>query len=281
MDCHKKITAVVKIDIDTNIVIFQSITMSIFHTTFVAKSYDTADAIEMLKQYQVTASQLAEVSHEEETVEETVEKPIPEEPIPQKPVPKNHNAFFPDKKDTLFWSIYIGRNGITDYETIHRGYGNVEIAEKHKIMTFIKERPNRLKTTNIKLTNVGIQEIMSDIVTNATISVSNLPALAVFYNARIILTKDNAFYIDICPEEPETTLVLIKGRKGYGIHLEPDVAAIETTQFLLHRYDKPLQAISNYTTDELKEVAKRLGVDTTKKQKKAELYQECVLKAVW
>jgi len=148
-------------------------------------------------------------------------------------------------------------------------------------MTFIKERPNRLKTTNIKLTNVGIQEIMSDIVTNATISVSNLPALAVFYNARIILTKDNAFYIDICPEEPETTLVLIKGRKGYGIHLEPDVAAIETTQFLLHRYDKPLQAISNYTTDELKEVAKRLGVDTTKKQKKAELYQECVLKAVW
>jgi hypothetical protein len=247
--------------------------MSIFHTTFVAKSYDTADAIEVLKQYQVTASQLAEVSQPEE--------PIPEEPIPQKPVPKNHNAFFPDKKDTLFWSIYIGLNGITDYETIHRGYGNVEIAEKHKIMTFIKERPNRLKTTNIKLTNVGIQEIMSDIVTNATISVSNLPALAVFYNARIILTKENAFYIDICPEEPETTLVLIKGRKGYGIHLEPDVAAIETTQFLLHRYDKPLQAISNYTTDELKEVAKRLGVDTTKKQKKAELYQECVLKAVW
>ena len=255
--------------------------MSIFHTTFVAKSYDTVDAIEMLKQYQVTYSQLAEVSQEELTVPKEQPKEQPEEQPIQAPVPNKHNAFFPDKKDTLFWSIYIGRNGITEYENIHRGYGNVEIAEKHKIMTFIKERPNRLKTTNIKLTNVGIQEIMSDIVTNATISVSNLPALAVFYNTRILLTKENAFYIDICPEEPETTLVLIKGRKGYGIHLEPDVAAIETTQFLLHRYDKPLQAISNYTTDELKEVAKRLGVDTMKKQKKAELYQDCVLKAVW
>ena len=255
--------------------------MSIFHTTFVAKSYETADAIEVLKQFQVSASQMMEIVPHEQSEEQVPEETNCEEPIRQEPVRNKHNAFFPDKKDTLFWSIYIGRNGITEYENIHRGYGNVEIAEKQKIMTFIKERPNRLKTTNIKLTNVGIQEIMSDILTNATISVSNLPALAVFYNARILLTKENAFYIDICPEEPDTTLVLIKGRKGYGIHLEPNIAEIETTQFLLHRYDKPLQAISNYTTDELKAVAKRLGVDTMKKQKKAELYQECVLKAVW
>lgn len=95
--------------------------MSIFHTTFVGKSYDTADAIKVLQQFQVTASQLVEGPEQQPVIEE--QHPVPDQ---KEPVNK-HNAFFPDKKDTLFWSIYIGLNGITEYEKIHRGYGNVEI----------------------------------------------------------------------------------------------------------------------------------------------------------
>ena len=263
--------------------------MSIFHKTFVNQSYDTPEKIELLKPFMYKLVDVPSLSINVQTPPDVVQLDAgngAKSVVVSNQETPHRRAYFPDKKDTLFWSIFIGTHGVTDYEMIHHGYSNVEIAEKHKIMMFVKERPNRLKNTNVKLTNVAIQEIISDVVTNESLNISTLVALAMFYRRRIVLSKDNAFYIDICPEEiDEPVILLIKNRRGaYGVDLddaEQKIKIIETEQFCLHRFDKPLQAISNYTVDELKTVARRLNVDANKKQKKAELYQECVLRCVW
>jgi glucose/arabinose dehydrogenase len=103
----------------------------------------------------------------------------------------------PKDNDTLFWCLYIAKNGIHEYEMINQGYSNIEIAEKDKVMAFIKTQPSKLKNTNVKVTNIAIQEIMSDIITNTKLNVSTLIAMSLFYKRRIILTKDNKLYINI------------------------------------------------------------------------------------
>ena len=178
-------------------------------------------------------------------------------------------------QDTLFWSLYISNYGQTNYESIGRGYSNVEISEKQKVVEFVKKVPNIVKT------KVMLQEIMSDLMTNARITPSLLPAFAAFYKKRLIITKRSKFFIEFCPPDivDIETVHLIKNDKGnYGI----DYAPPNLDKLIrLNSHNSPLNAISTYKIDELNGIATRVGIDTTVKRKKAELYQEIVLKCLW
>ena len=247
--------------------------MSIYHQIFVSESYDTPERIESLNKYMYATTQ----------VEELVPIPIPIPIISQKP---KSSIIYPDKKDTLFWCLFIANNGVADYEAIRQGYSNIEIAEKQKIMTSIKSQPTKLKSTNVKLTNIAIQEIMSDIVTNATLTVSTMVAMSVFYNKRIILIKGKEFYINVCPlDEYTQTIILIKKDKNdYGIDMDvtdEKIKQIETERICLSKHDRPLEAITNYTVEELKTLAVRLGVVSTVKLTKSGLYQELTIRSLW
>lgn len=247
--------------------------MSIYHQIFVSESYDTPERIESLNKYMYATTQ----------VEELAQIPIPIPIISQKP---KSSIIYPDKKDTLFWCLYIANNGVADYEAIRQGYSNIEIAEKQKIMMSIKSQPTKLKSTNVKLTNIAIQEIMSDIVTNATLTVSTMVAMAVFYNKRIILIKGKEFYINVCPlDEYTQTIILIKKDKNdYGIDMDvtnEKIKQIETERICLSKHDRPLEAITNYTVEELKTLAVRLGVVSTVKLTKSGLYQELTIRSLW
>ena len=251
----------------------------IYHQIFVNSTYDTPEKIALLNRHMYTKAK--PVIHSE-SIKITESPPSKPQPI----VKLHSEIIYPDKKDTLFWCLYISKNGMHEYTMINQGYSNIEIGEKQKIMEFVKSQPSRLKYTNIKVTNVAIQEIMSDIVTNTMLSVSTLIAMAVFYNIRIILTKENKLYINICPtDEYAHTIILHKNAKGeYGIDTnvtEDKIKQIETVQYCLHRYDKPLDSISNFSSEELKKLSARLGVDQTTKYKKSELYQETTRRCLW
>jgi hypothetical protein len=213
-----------------------------------------------------------------------IEKVIVPTPTPKEK--EKDDIYYPEKKDTLFWCLYIAKNGLESYNMINQGYSNIEMGEKHKIMESIKIQPSRLKNTNVKITNVAIQEIMSDIITNASLSISTLVAMSVFYKARIILTKENKFYINICPtdEYADTFIFHKNGRGDYGVDIcvsDAKIQQIETEQMQLHRYDKPLEAISNFSIDELRKLSAKLGIDHTIKYKKNELYQEATIRCLW
>ena len=249
----------------------------IYHQIFVNESYDTPEKIGLLARHMYTKAKPVI------TKETTVEKP---KEMPAVVVVEKTDIYYPEKKDTLFWCLYIAKNGLNAYHAITQGYSNIEMQEKQQIMESIKTQPSRLKNTNVKITNVAIQEIMSDIVTNSVLNVSTLIAMAVFYKARIILTKEKKFYINICPtDEYDNTLIFHKNARGdYGIDTcvtEIKIQQIETEQFRLNRYDRPLDAVSNFTVDELRKLSVRLGVDQTIKYKKTELYQEATRRCLW
>lgn len=249
--------------------------MSIYHQLFVNNSFDTELKISMLKPFIYTGPEVDIVkSSPDIQIQQTTAPPA---------VQQTSGITYPNKKDTIFWCLYIANNGMAEYESIGRGYSNVEMDEKQKITNFIRSQPSRLKNTNHKVTNINIQEIMSDIVTNKCLSLSTLVAMSVYYKKRILLTKNDKFYINICPVDDITgTIILVRNHRGdYGLDTNSDPKHIEDNMFRLDRYDRPLSAVSNYSMEELKTLALKLGVPIKDKCKKAELYQDLTIHCLW
>jgi len=272
--------------------------MSLHHTIFIKRAFDTPEKLGVLNKYVYKLKKESLIVEAEpfEKPRILVPEPVPTrepetkktEPIrvqvldkvldkvPIKPkVPEPPSSYFTDKTDSLFWCLYIAAHGHPTYESIGRGYSNVEIAEKQKIIEFVR------KTHGIAKTKVMAQEIMSDLMTNKRASLMVLPALAAFYKKRIIITKQNRFYIDVAGDDDSETLYLIKNEKGnYGIDYSNPTPNLNKL-IRLNNYDKPLAAISTYKIGDLTELAIRVGIDTTVKRNKADLYQAVTIKCLW
>ena len=246
--------------------------MSLYHTIFINRAFDTPEKLGVLNKYVYIPKK--EVLILEVNIMPAV-APQPDEPVPVPQKSEPPSSYFTDKTDSLFWCLYIAANGHPTYESIGRGYSNVEIAEKQKIIEFVR------KNHGIAKTKVMAQEIMSDLMTNKRASLMVLPALAAFYKKHIVITKQNRFYIDIPGTEDSDTLYLIKNDKGnYGIDYSNPTPNLNRL-IKLNGYDKPLAAISTHKIGDLTELAIRIGIDTTVKRNKADLYQAITIKCLW
>ena len=256
--------------------------MSMYHRIFIKRAFDTPGKLGVLNKYVYKTQPIVEVKiepiipHQSEKVKIDIVEVPQKAPAPVKSIaPEPPSSYFTDKTDTLFWCLYIAAQGHTAYESIGRGYSNVEIAEKQKIVEFVR------KNHGIAKTKVMAQEIMSDLMTNKRASLMVLPALAAFYKKHIVITKQNRFYIDIPGSEDSDTLYLIKNDKGnYGIDYSTPTPNLNKLM-RLNSYDKPLAAISTYKIGDLTEFAIRVGIDTTVKRNKADLYQAVTIKCLW
>jgi hypothetical protein len=162
---------------------------------------------------------------------------------------------------------------------IDRNYGVKELEIKKQIADSLQKDASKIKNTNVKVTKVAIQEILSDLLT--TQKETNhmcLLAMIAHYNINVILVDPtDRFYLEYTSNS-ESTFVLYKDTFGkYGMTLEavPNdwLAEFRTNKIRLESYIKPLRAVSTYKTDELDSLMKRVGgFDETKKYKKPELY---------
>ena len=114
---------------------------------------------------------------------------------PTEPLLKKHDIYFPLKEDSLFWCIFISFYGWKEYEYIGKKYANRELDEKKKIMENIKKSPSIMKETNIKVTNVMIQEILSDLLLNKKTSLNTFLAFVSYYKKRVFIVKKNTYLL--------------------------------------------------------------------------------------
>jgi len=208
----------------------------------------------------------------EEKNEQASLKPVSEEK-------EKTTLFSPTQPDTLFWCIYAAVHGFNDYMEIDRNYGVKELEIKKQIADSLQKDASKIKNTNVKVTKVAIQEILSDLLT--TQKETNhmcLLAMIAHYNINVILVDPtDRFYLEYTSNS-ESTFVLYKDTFGkYGMILEsvPNdwLSEFRTNKIRLESYLKPLRAVSTYKTDELDTLMKRVGgFDESKKYKKPELY---------
>ena len=177
--------------------------------------------------------------------------------------------------------------GYSEYSMVGSKYGNRELDEKQKMISFFKENPKLLKTTNHKITNGNIQEIYSEYLSfqNET-TLLGVIGLAIFYNLRILLVDClKKTYFDY--HTPDTTKICvlfkntgIRGQTKYTFDMsmtDEKIESIQNTMLCLEHYTKPLKSISTYSVSELEEIGKKVGLyneNSNKKIKKQELYNK-------
>ena len=207
-----------------------------------------------------------------ETGNETINKDINENVIEEKNI-NNITSYTPDKKDSLFWCIYIAVNGFVEYELIHRNFTNVIIAEKQKVAESFSQNIKRMKNINVKLTNGNIQNIISDMMTNQGMNIEMLYGFAIYYKKQIVVVYSNV-YIDILPDIYEDKPIVISKKTDYSLELEPCMEDIKYKYYLINTPEKPLNSVSTYKIQELKDIAELFNIDTSKKIDKNTLYNE-------
>ena len=229
--------------------------------------------------------------------------PIPKEEITESVMPVEEEKFekpsideciTPRQFDTLFWCLYIIHHGYNDYTQISHNYGVRELEEKQKVFEFVKKNTSFIKNTNYKLTNVAIQEILSELMTVQKVTSMNVMiAMCVYYNINILIVDANEkcmmeFWANksqipsmdkINEKNDAETYVLRKNNLGkYKLQMEnigaSKIREMQEKYLVLESYSKPLKTISGYKVDELETIARKLGVfQENKKYKKGDLYE--------
>jgi hypothetical protein len=215
---------------------------------------------------------------------------------------KPSHIFYPEKEDSLFWCVYIAVNGHDEYMLIDKRYSNIELSEKQKMITTIRDRPKQLKQSNFKVTNVMIQEILSDLMVQKKSSLSTLLSMVIYYKRTVyIVCKNTYLYFCDTTEQSDQSdqsdqsvrsdpLILNRNINGeYGIDLSSKeeilktVEHIKSTHFQLDHFVKPLKGVSTYKTSELHDIAKKLGLLESDyvKLKKGELYNKLNDECTW
>ena len=158
----------------------------------------------------------------------------------------------------------------------HIHNANREMEEKLKIVTYMKQNPSCLKC--MKITKKLTQEIMGELLTNKQLSITSLHGVAAFYHIHVIIVyPQKNTYINIVPEQTETTLILeCKGKERYCIQETWTEDEVDRTYFRKDSYEKVLRGISCYKLHELVEIATKLRIDAPTTYKKEELYNKII-----
>lgn len=258
----------------------------------------TSDTVENLKDL-FKAS--VDESKQENIQVEDYETPVQTQVERPKNVPKELNKqlfdddhFVPKHQDSLFWSIFYGVYGENEYKQVGHRFDNKESEEKQKITQYFRTKDIKLlKNTNQKITNSDAQEILSDFmcIQNKT-SLLSLIGLVVYYKRTIYLvhnTKKMYMKLSNMNEEHEPIVIDFihnsdNVRKSKYILRINDVyeyiEKITKTHFEYYQYNKPLMSVSNYKTDDLREIALKFKLDCLGKNK-TQLYKELLEYCVW
>lgn len=209
----------------------------------------------------------------------------------EKPIIKKEPKFFsPKKDDKLFWCIYTLSIGESEYYMIGNKYKNAEIEEKKQVMEYISVNRNTIKNiannNGIKISNVKMQMIQSDLLTDKKTTWFIFWIMCVFYKVNVLLVQDTIYMKFNVDNEYKTYLFL----RDDHFHVSFDNTELNTSQInkLVENKleidpfnDKILKGVSTYKTTELENMAQVLNVvPEPEKPKKSDYYETVISKLV-
>lgn len=204
--------------------------------------------------------------------------PPPSTSIAYEPIVQVSSPYLLNKcdGDVLFWSVYISIYGLSKFKTISHNLQRYEIEYKKKIIQQIKEDGKSFKLLNHKLTNINIQEMMSELSVSKTSTLLSVYSYATAYKQNIYIVYPNHTYMSILHTTPISDYIIIYYINKYKCGFEQcdhiDILnQLMKTHVAIETPENPLKSISNYKLSELVEIADILQV-SHEKTKKQELY---------
>jgi hypothetical protein len=206
-----------------------------------------------------------------------------------------NTKFKPNLRDSIFWCIYVAINGESFYQSqLKSGTNmiNLMMNEKKAISDHFNKNTTLLKNSNHKITLAKINEIKCDLMTKPVMdSVESFIPCSIYYGRPIYvyfeeiqsyLRFNDKNYIsddDNNDEKIDENIILMEVKDG-KFTLEHEVSNFmkkKDALFHIQHYEKVLSGVSNYKTDELRNIYKTVfGEDV--EMKKPEYYEKILVK---
>lgn len=230
------------------------------------------------------------------------------------PETKAPTLFRPGLRDFIFWSIYVAMNGEALYQSqIKSGTNmiNLMMNEKRKMSEYFNANGARLKNSNHKITLATMNQIKCNLMTKPVMdSVESLIPCSIYYGRPIyvyfeeissymvFVGKDYVSDVETIgttlsdvetngtttpdgttPVECDPNIILLVAKDGrYALDYEvSNFMKIKDTLFQIQHYEKALLGISNYKTEELREIYKKVFGEE-KEMKKPEYYENILVR---
>ena len=227
-----------------------------------------------------------------EVVNERIASPYSsiQKSVPSSQVNRNMDAISPNKKDSLFWCLYIISYGYSDFIQVTRNHRVRQLEVQKQVIDLIQKDKNVMKNTNQKFTNIAIQELTSDLLSiTKDINYSIAMSMCVLYKINInMINSEKGVYVKFISNtdiELPTYAIYREDAHRYSVDIEPlssDKMETMNEMICLESYLTPLKTISNYKIIELMEKGRQLDLlDDDKKYKKKEIYELVYNKIRW
>lgn len=185
------------------------------------------------------------------------------------------NIFIVRQKDTLFWTFYIIKYGLFEYEmniSSNQSF-SIEKREKFKYIESIRQNKDLLKLHKIK----NLQSLENELANEKIISIKTFMSMCIIENINVYLINDRKLYVNILDETMPINIIFKNKDKPYYC-IDFDVSSQKINDYnenylLLPSFDATIKSVNSYKVDELLDICKKLNISIPEKKiTKKELY---------
>jgi hypothetical protein len=185
----------------------------------------------------------------------------------------NKNLIIPNDNDSLFWCLYIIKNGITNYTQLTNR--NLIIEKKLKIEYVERLRKEKQLIKQYKFdTLTNIENSLSN---ENRIDINTFFTLCVVGCLNIFFIKKNTYFeLNMNDSNKIYIIKYLSEKDKYGFEEanKDSINDLREKYYKVENMSKPIKSISAYKTQDLIDICNKLGIETSDKKK--DLYEAII-----
>jgi hypothetical protein len=173
----------------------------------------------------------------------------------------NKNIFIPSDSDTLFWCLYIIKNGLTNYTQLTNR--NMIVEKKMKIDYVERLRKEKQLIKQYKFDTLTNTENM--LANETRIDVNTFLTLCVVGCLNIFFIKKNTYFeLNMNDSNKIYIIKYISEKDKYGFEEtnKDNLDDFRNKYYKVDNLSKPIKSMSAYKTQELVDICNKLGIET-------------------
>jgi hypothetical protein len=189
---------------------------------------------------------------------------------------KKSDIYIVRQKDSLFWSFYIMKYGLFNYEiNVVRQSFFIEKQEKFKYIDLIRQNKELLKLHKIK----NLSSLENELANENIISIKTFICMCIIENLNIYLINDRKLYINVLDDTLPINIILKnKNKPYYCIDFqvsEEKINNYKENYLIMSSFDNNLKSINSYKVNELLDICRKLDltISSDEKLNKKYLYE--------
>ncbi len=191
----------------------------------------------------------------------------------------NKNFVFPYENDSLFWCLYIIKNGFMKYSQLMNR--NIVLEKQLKIEYVERIRKEKQLIKQFKFDTLS--NIENKLANENTIDIKTFLSLCVLGSLNIFFIKNNTYYeLNMNDSNKFYIIKYFNDKKKYGFEevITDVLDDYRNKYYKVDNIDKPIKTLSSYKTQDLIDICDKLQIDTKnsnmKTKSKQELYEAII-----